>query len=88
MQGFCRIAKWSENARTFGSTTLCLRAGSSHKFKIYCSDDGGFSESTDRGSQIEFDTTRDPELLVFLVESGWAQRVPYSELDKLVTGLS
>ena len=51
--------------------TLCLTNGISKRYRIYTSDDGGYTESPDDIVPVEFDIASDLSLATFLIESLW-----------------
>ena len=51
--------------------TLCLTNGISKRYRIYTSDDGGYTESPNDIVPVEFDMTSDLSLATFLIESFW-----------------
>jgi hypothetical protein len=51
--------------------TLCLTNGISKRYRIYTSDDGGYTESPNDIVPVEFDMASDLSLAAFLIESFW-----------------
>lgn len=68
--------------------TLCLTNGSSKRYRIYTSDDGGQTESPDHIEPVEFDVATDIGLSAFLIESFWRLDISVAVIDGILREVS
>lgn len=68
--------------------TLCLTNGSSKRYRIYTSEDGGQTESPDDIEPVEFDIATDIGLSTFLIESFWRIDISVAVIDRILREVS
>ena len=68
--------------------TLCLTNGSSKRFRIYTSDDGGQTESPNEVESAEFDIATDIALSTFLIESFRRLDISVAVIDGILREVS
>ena len=68
--------------------TLCLTNGSSKRYRIYTSEDGGQTESPDDIEPVEFDIATDIGLSTFLIESFWRLEISVAVIDGILREVS
>jgi len=68
--------------------TLCLTNGSSKRYRIYTSEDGGQTESPDDIAPVEFDIATDIGLSTFLIESFWRLEISVAVIDGILREVS
>ena len=64
--------------------TLCLTNGSSKRYRIYTSEDGGQTESPNEIESAEFDVTSDFLLATFLIESFWKLHISSAAIEEFL----
>ncbi len=64
--------------------TLCLTNGISKRYRIYTSDDGGYTESPNDFVPVEFDMALDLSLAAFLIESFWRLHISSVAIEALL----
>ena len=64
--------------------TLCLTNGISKRYRIYTSDDGGYTESPNDVVPVEFDIASDLSLATFLIESFWRLHISSVAIEALL----
>ena len=64
--------------------TLCLTNGISKQYRIYTSDDGGYTESPNDVVPVEFDIASDLSLTTFLIESFWRLHISSVAIEKFL----
>ena len=64
--------------------TLCLTTGSSKRYRIYTSDDGGQTESPNEIESAEFDIASNFSLATFRIESFWKLHISSAAIEEFL----
>ena len=64
--------------------TLCLTNGSSKRYRIYTSEDGGHTESPDNVEAVEFDIPSDVTLVISFIESFWQLETSIVQIERVI----
>ena len=64
--------------------TLCLTNGISKRYRIYTSDDGGYTESLNDVVPVEFDMASDLSLATVLIKSFWRLHISSVAIEKVL----
>jgi len=78
------IASRTRHEGRIVNQTLCLTNGSSKRYRIYTSEDGGQTESPDDIEPVEFDIATDIGLSTFLIESFWRLDISVAVIDGIL----